>query len=73
MKLFYFFNFISTLLLLDFSLILRCFLDGSLFLMEPAGIACLAFGAFRESFVLLLFFILQFSNFSLHEMNLLIY
>ena len=53
MKLFYFFNFISTLLLLDFSLILRYFLDGSRFLMEPAGIACLDFGAFREGFVLL--------------------
>ena len=59
MKLFYFFNFISTLLLLDFSLILRCFLDGSRFLMEPAGIACLAFGAFREGFVLLEFAIIR--------------
>ena len=44
---------LQTLQLLDFNFFLRCFLDGSRFLMEPAGILSFTFGAFRRSFILL--------------------
>ena len=44
---------LQTLQLLDFNLFLRCFLDDSRFLMEPAGILCFTFGASRRSFILL--------------------